>query len=268
MVKEASGVANKAKFEEAMARFRLEFIESSGDRLDEIDAHINRLHAMDGGFTERFLELQRSVHTLKGSAGSFGFPTATVIAHRLEDYIETADTIGPNELDDIQIFVDVIRRIFESGDNPPNAEAAVILRGLPSATAVAAGFSNQTIKDISVVLVMPLSVQRKIVAGELASCGFRVTMAETGVAAVAAVMACHPDMVVASFELADMTGGELAHVFAAIEATRIHRFMLMTSFDLVDPRLASLPDGTAVVRKGNHFAEDLMETLVGWGVFG
>ena len=75
-------------------------------------------------------------------------------------------------------------------------------------------------------------------------------------------------MIVASFELKDMTGGELAHVFAAIEATRKHHFMLMTSFELDDPRLGSLPEGTAVVRKGVHFAKDLMETLVGWGVFG
>ena len=258
-------MANKANFEEAMARFRAEFVDNSGDRLDEIDSQIDRLHTMDDGFDGLFLELQRSIHTMKGTAGSYGFPTVTAIAHRLEDYFETTETIGRAELGYIQVFVDTIRRIFESGDNPSDGEAMAILKGLPNVTADANDTSTQTIKDVSVVLVMPLSVQRKIIASELASCGFRVTMAETGVAAVAVVVANRPEIIVASFELKDMTGGELAHVFASIEATRNHHFMLMTSFELDDPRLASLPEGAAVVRKGVNFAKDVMDILAGWG---
>jgi len=43
------------------------------------------------------------------------FPAITMIAHALEDYIETAGKVGPDHLPAIQAYTDAIRVIADHG---------------------------------------------------------------------------------------------------------------------------------------------------------
>jgi len=63
---------------------RDEYLQGARDQLGEIAELAERLVAA-GDDTAAIEELRREAHRLRGSAGSFGFPQATVVAAELED---------------------------------------------------------------------------------------------------------------------------------------------------------------------------------------
>jgi len=241
-------MSDLSKTDILLQQLRVEFVESCGDSLDEIDGVITRL--IDGGSWDNdFSELLRKVHSIKGSGGTFGFPAITLIAHSLEDYIETAAEIGRAQLDAVQIFIDAIRDIIGQGEKPGDFETTALLRRLPTsgqsqATEQTIGV-DQTVRDIGFLLIMPKGLQRRIIGAEMASCGFRVNLAENAVQAI-----------------------ELARVFRANDATSKTKFLLMTSSDANDAKTLGLPLGARIVRKGDNFSMNLSKHLMDWGVFG
>lgn len=252
--------------EAAIERLRLDFVEGSLERLDELEGVLMALRAHDESFADRFLDLQRHIHSIKGQGSTFDFPAVTQIAHRLEDFIEVSPRIGDSELDVIQIYLDRIRAILESGVNPPASALASLLR--PDDLDPASITKSQQVRVVEMLLIMPKGLQRKIIGEELASCGFRVSMTEDPVAAIGQAIALKPDIIFATQEMAGMTGLELAQVLQIINATRGRRFILLTSADDAQIRRDALPPDTAIVHKGARFTEELMHCLVAWGLFG
>ncbi len=270
-------MSSNADIDALIAGLAQDFIENSSDSLDVVDTVITELAKGDGG---DFLELQRRVHSIKGGGGTFGFPAVTLIAHALEDYIETsgiasgaidgktgAGDIGEKQLRAMQLYADAIRDILDKGVNPGDSETTDILRRLP-ANAQAIAFGDQAPRDIGFLLVMPKGLQRRIIGEELVSCGFRVNTAENAVRAIEFGLANPPDIIAANMFIEDMTGIELARVFKTIDATSKAKFLLMTSSETSDAKTIGLPLNAKIVRKGNHFSEDLTEHLIAWGVFG
>ena len=223
-----------------------------------------------GDWNEDFAEILRHIHTIKGCGGTFGFPAITMIAHALEDYIETAGKVGPDHLPAIQAYTDAIRDIAGHGENPGDNETTKILRGLPvcGTVTVNAIATDQTPRDIGFLLVLPKGLQRRIIGEELASCGFRISLAENAIQAIEIAIANPPHIIAASMVNEDMSGVELARVFKAIEVTENAKFLLMTSSGDTDPEALGLSADARVVRKGDKFIEDMTNHLIEWGVFG
>ncbi len=257
--------------DDLLRQLGLEFLESCEDSLDVVDTNLTHLIQGDnddgGGWDDGFNEILRRIHSIKGSGGTFGFPAVTLIAHGLEDYIETSPTIGTGQLNAIQAYADAIRDIVNRGENPGDGETTKILRALPVSGQAVIG-AGQTPRDIGFLLVMQKGLQRRIIGKELVSCGFRVGLAETGIQAIELGIANPPDIIAASMVNEDISGVELARVFRAIGATAKAKFLLMTSSEGRDPKTIGLPLGARVVRKGDHFSEDLSSHLMEWGVFG
>ena len=155
-------------FEKTLERLKTDYIEGSGDKLGKIDTIIERMHSGTGDRGADFVDLQRDIHSLKGSAGTFGFSSVTIVAHRLEDYIEATRRLSNEQLMDVQVFIDRIRGIFQADVNPTEAEMDAFLRALPSGTATLV--SAQEVRNVIVLLIMPKGVQRSLIGGELASC--------------------------------------------------------------------------------------------------
>lgn len=251
-----------------IAGLALEFIENSSDSIDIIDTILTDLmKGKDGDF----LELQRRVHSIKGGGGTFGFPAITLIAHALEDYIETSRIesvrIDNNHLQAIQIYADAIHDILDKGINPDDAETTEILRRLP-VNAQAIAFGDLTPQDIGFLLVMPKGLQRRIIGEELASCGFRVNTAQNAVLAIEIGIANPPDIIAANMFIEDMTGVELARVFKTIDATSKAKFLLLTSSETGNAKTIGLPLNAKIVHKGPTFSKELTDHLMAWNVFG
>lgn len=256
--------------QEFMARLRQEYMESTRDRLERFEDILEKLHDVGGDDPELLMELQRDVHSMKGSAGSYGFPAISAIAHHLEDYLETCETLSKENLYDIETFIETIRTVIYADVQPEGDVLAAIRASLPTTAKPkqeAKMFSAQATRDVYVMLVMPRGLQRKIISTELASCGFHVQLAENGAEAIARLLAHPADLVLVAMELPDMTGGELAAVLGVLSKTQAAKAAVLTSYDRDDARLKDLPSGVPVVRKGEAFTEDLTNCLTDFGIF-
>ena len=150
-------MTNTSSVDAILKQLTGEFLESCEDSLVIVDDALTRL--MGGGdLNEDFAEILRHIHTIKGCGGTFGFPAITMIAHALEDYIETAGKVGPDHLPAIQAYTDAIRDIADHGENPGDNETTEILRALPvcGTVSVNAIATDQTPRDIGFLLVMNL----------------------------------------------------------------------------------------------------------------
>ena len=259
-------MGKNAALEVALKQLRLDFIDGMIDRLDEIEIILTTLRQYDAAFDETFLDLRRHIHSIKGQGGTFDLPAISMIAHKMEDCIEVSPEINDNELHTLEIYFDRIRNILEAGVNPPEEELPTLLRaGNLDADKI---IKDQNSRVIDILLVMPGGLQRKIIAQELASCGFRLSMFDIPTDALKHALQITPDLVFATQEMVELNGLELARVFNAIEATRNRRFILMTSAEDTRIPADNLPANVAVIRKGPAFFKELMEQLVDWGLFG
>ena len=260
--------ADQSAIDAILKEVRAEFIENTGERLITVDDLISGMMSQTGDSEALLMELQRHIHSIKGLGTTFDFPTVTNVAHRLEDYIETAPEMDNIRLLDVQAFVDVIRRIVESGNDPSPDEAGHIFSSLPVSASANPQTKQTSIDEIHILLVMAKGAQRKIIGKELAACGFHVTNTDTPVDAIRIAIAQKPDIVIASRVMEEMSGSEFAQVMNVLEATRKCRTVIATSSGSDEINAATLPKGTAVIHKGSPFIDELTDQLELWGYFG
>jgi len=244
---------------------RNEFIDGGIERLDLLDNMLLEMRKRDESFDEHMRDLLRHVHSMKGQGSTFDFSSITEIAHTLEDYIEVSPTIGDEQLDAVQIYLDRMRGVLESGENPSPEELRKLLR-LHDISAEE--IHSQGSKTVQMLLIMPKGLQRKIIAQELGSCGFRVIIADDPISAISIAIAKRPDMALSTMFMEQMTGMELVRAFRVIKKTKDIKFILMTSDNNDQDEAFALPSNTVMVRKGKDFTEDLTLALMKWGMFG
>ena len=62
-----------------LADMRQDFIEGARDKLEAVEDEIEGLRFASDGAENHLLEIKRIVHSIKGSGGSFGFPTISKV---------------------------------------------------------------------------------------------------------------------------------------------------------------------------------------------
>lgn len=258
---------NSHEIDSILARLKVEFIESTRDQLDEIETRIDQL---DDGLdisADTLFGVQRRIHNIKGQGATFGFPLVGRMAHLFEDYLENVGGVKRDNIHDLRIFIDTMVEALESGEAYGPTQAEDLLRTLPTGRQ-SYEISSQHVYDVDVLLVMPAGLQRKMIAGELLSCGFRVNRAYDSVEALSHALDLVPDIVFASYDLNGFNGLELARVFSAIKRLHDIHFVLFTSYKADDAHVANLPDNVSIVEKRQDYAKSLSDLLHGWGMFG
>ncbi len=88
-------------------RIRAAFVEESLDNLDGAESQLLQFAAGELGVETVVVTVFRAVHSIKGSAGSFGFDNLQVLAHQFEDLLdhvrEGTTILGP-ELTDLSLL--------------------------------------------------------------------------------------------------------------------------------------------------------------------
>ena len=249
-----------------LQRLRQEFIDSSLEFLDSIEQSVVAIEDPGTDASAQIEEIQRVVHTIKGQGATFDFPAVTRIAHRMEDYMEATAEWGSVMVKGLLKFVDELRAILESGVDPEEAALQAVLNRLPVNTLEV--LNTQAHREVRALLIMPQSTQRKLVAQELAACGFHVMTASTPVKAIAAALATPPTVILATEVLEEMTGHELLGVFHQINKTRESHLALLTSeaTELADH--PGLPEGTVILHKSGKFHEEMGQHFMEMGLFG
>jgi len=249
-----------------LAELRLEFLEDAGDRFENIYTKLNEVEKNAESLDESLRSIKRDVHTLKGQAGPFGFPSITRIMHSLEDFFEMTHEMSPARFPDVRKFIDAAANILDRQQDPGEDITANICANLPH---TAQGISEgQVIRDVPALLVMPRGTQRTLVGKELASCGFRVVTAENPYDAIHTGIDVRPKFAIINRGMKDISGVELANVFKAIGTLSSCRVIVLTSDDDLGDIVSELPHGTVAIHKGADFFGELGEQLIEWGLFG
>ncbi|WP_033069541.1 Hpt domain-containing protein [Thalassospira australica] len=253
-----------------VAGLKQDFIEDTLERIDRIETTIDRVA---GGMDEAsagIAELRREAHTVKGLAGSFGFPLVGAIAHRLEDYIADLTEIDDLEAASLVDFTSWTREIIESGTNPPAEEETRILRSLPTRSAKVDEKDEKSqlsvAQDKEILLVTATAVQAHFLQRELREKGFRTITARTAVEAFETVVQSRPDAVITAAVLDGLSGIELVRALAAMKTLEDKKLGLLTSFDASHPDLEGLPANVAIIsNRGKQTSEHLkqfIETMI------
>jgi len=98
-----------------MEKFRMEFLEEAADLLESANESI--LKAESDGDTELFNAVFRNIHTIKGSAGGFGFDNMSEFSHHLEsllDKLRNGDVTIDADITDLLLKgVDILFEMIE-----------------------------------------------------------------------------------------------------------------------------------------------------------
>lgn len=243
-----------------MAGLRQEFIVDAGDTLEGLFARLEENRTGHGSDAVDLLKtLLRDTHTLKGQGGSFDFPSITMIAHRLEDYLAGIGALESHHIVDTQKFISAMMRILESAADPGDAVCSQILRGLPAKGSAKADFLPES--NYEVMLVASTTVLSRAVEQILNSRGLRVVMLKSPLTAFETAIRSRPDLVIASAMMEGISGIDLARAFASMTATRDIPFALLTSFDRANTELKGLPETVPTIRHDQDVDGQIGEML-------
>ena len=235
-----------------------ELADEAGDMVASLELRLQQVRSgvLDSNSALQFLA--RDSFSLKMAARSGAVAGLAALTHRLDDYLADLEGLTEEHIDDLQVFADKIGALLD-GEPVETQQIASVVRELPSKRSFE--LSDITITDVEVTLVMPKRTAARVVERELAACGYRVSTVLDTVEAIALVVETKPDLVITAMVLPTLSGVDLACALAAMPSTRGIPVALLTSLERDHPDLKALPMNAGLIRRGEHFGDDLAEVL-------
>jgi len=251
-------VDTKKTAEEIVRRLRHEFLDDARDRIANMNVELAEIQDGDQE-GEALFTVRREVHSIKGMAGAFDFPSLGMVAHRMEDYLASTAIQGTLKVADLQDYIDAMSSVVESGQDITEADLIPLLRSLPQDR----DFIPDQMEAVKaeVLLVASTRMVGRAVAAELRNCGFRPILISNPFHALETAARTKPDAVVVQAVLDGVSGVEMLRCLGTLSATESVKKVILTSFGRDDPKLAGLPEGVHIIRLGPHLADDLGDLL-------
>lgn len=240
------------------AQEAIELADEAGDMVASLEL---RLQQVRSGVLESAPALQflsRDSFNLKMAARSGTVPGLAALTHRLDDYLADIQELTEDHVRDLQVFADKIGALLD-GEPVETAHIANVVRELPSKRSF--DLSDIVVTDVEVTLVMPQRTAARVVERELAACGYRVSIVLDAVEAIGLVVETKPDLVITAMVLPTLSGVDLACALAAMPTTKAIPVALLTSLERDHADLRALPMNAGLIRRGEHFGDDLAEVL-------
>ena len=98
MEKNTGNSQASTQIQEVLQKMRLTYIEKLPRQLDEMEALILQLNKGED-FPGSYETLYRAIHSLKGTAGTYGVRIISTICHPFEDYLKASLEGGPGASD-------------------------------------------------------------------------------------------------------------------------------------------------------------------------
>lgn len=243
----------------ALDELRADFLAGARDRLDEIEDGLWSLENPEVDAAEELLTIRREIHSIKGMGTTFGFPSITIIAHRLEDYLADVESPGARHVEDIAVFLDHMRDIVNLAVDPGAEATDALVRSLP--VNFTFNVDDVQTRNVEILLVIPARTVAHFVSSELRACGYRLTMAATPVQALELTILMKPDLIVTAMVMEHLSGIDLARAIRAMSNTEHIPMALLTSTSACSPELRRLPPDVEIIRLGNHLGDDLARVI-------
>lgn len=235
-----------------------EFLEEAQDIMNTLE--IQRSNLCTDYNQDDMAKLRRNVQLLGAQAHTADFGIVSLLAHRLDDYLERINTLAPPHGDDVRMFLDKLEQALDGSLTvTTNKASAELVRELPSKTKFDHEFGDLEKKNIEILVIVPDKATGHIVEREMAECGYRVSFAKTSYKGFELAIRTRPDMILCAGVLDDLSGVDLANAFASMPTVYGIPFALLTSHDWGHPSLKGLPPSSGLVRKGKYFGDDVAE---------
>ncbi|WP_135078679.1 DNA-binding response regulator [Terasakiella sp. SH-1] len=242
-----------------------EFLEEARDIMNSLE--IQRENLRSNYNDDDMGKLLRGVKNLGAQALTADFAIVSLLAHRLEHYLERIPNMDAPHGDNVRLYLDKIESAL---DGTLQVEAtqtsANLVRELPAVTKFDHEFGDLEKKNIEILIIVPDKATAHIVEREMAECGYRVSFAKSSFNGIELAIRTRPDMVLASGQIDQLSGIDLANAFASMPAAQNIPFALLTSNDWGHPSLRALPHTCGLVRKGKSFGDDIAECLKRFGI--
>ncbi len=239
------------------------FLDDTRSKVDTLHELVVELPRLDRK-SDDFLEFARIVHSIKGSAGSFGFPSLGVICHKLEDYVGKTAHFSPKAVGDITAHLDAIESIISRGIDPSDAKSRLLFKQLPVPTEFGPEVAAPVF-HLHALFIGPRDVQFRIVDAELRACGIQSTISPNSFHGVELAVRTHPDFIMVAYVVDLLDGIEIVRVIRAIKrlATTPVVFLKSEQPDERSRRAIrqALPEDVQIVRKGRHFSDDFANAM-------
>jgi hypothetical protein len=208
-----------------------ELLDEARDVIEGLELRLQELRTGSLDAEEAARLLKQDISNLRLKCRSVAVPGLGALTHRLDDYLSNLSTIELQHIGDLQTFGDRIGRLLD-GEEVGEAEIAAVVRDLPANTGFDVG--EVTITDVEATLIVPQRSAARVVARELAACGYRVST--------------------------------VLDPIDAMPATKTIPVALLTSLEPGHPDLAPLPMNTGLIRRGPRFGDDLADVLQRFGI--
>jgi chemotaxis protein histidine kinase CheA len=264
---------NLGSYDDMVRQLDIEYHDDASERIAEMAQCLAQIS--EEGPNEALLsKLRRQGHNLKGTAASFGYPVITMIAHRLETYINDMRQWEAQTLEDLYRFVDQMGEMLDRQVQPSDDEISQIVRSLPAQSidrstpqqAQTASNMDIQIKVVEILLVTPTRTIAKLLSQQIIACGFRVNSVADPIEGLTMALRTRPDMIITSQAMKGMSGVDLICALKSISVTERIPACILTSQEAGAAVFERLPAGTMMLHTGDQFADDFGAAIAQYGL--
>ncbi len=253
-----TGAAGGDGAEATFKALRQEFLEDSGEELQNLISFLNE--AMAGGrpMAVALRDARRVAVNLIGGANGFELPLIGIAAQRFDDYIASLSADDQRGLGNLMAYAETLLDLLAAPDDKEET-ASKLMRRLPAKGTFEP--SEVDVREIEVLLVMSPGVATRVIERELLECGYRVTTVGNSFKALEFAARALPDLIIVSAVMPDLEGIDLMLALKAMPATRNIGAALITSLDPDHASLQHLPPTVPIIKKSASFGDDLTKAL-------
>ena len=241
------------KIQLLLEELRGPFLASTQHRLENLDKLIDTLWNAKEESPETLTEFLGIVHSLKGTAGSVGYPQISVICHHLETYLTGVTRPSESQLEGVQAHIDKIWEGLEIWPQPDKVAIQKLVDTLPKRSSSVSGAPGG---KPTVLLVSQAQSIAQIASFLFSDLGFDVTVIDSPFDAFRLAIEETPDIFVSSAVLNELSGQELIAAIAATKSARKTTMVLLTSSGDRSSMEGDLPMGVQVVST-SHMEEEI-----------
>lgn len=233
--------------DELLAHLQADFLGELGERIDKLE-DLTMAFEKDGATRADFDALYRGVHSLKGTAGTFGFPIISAVCHAYEDYLNAGQQTSPSHLGNCLHYIDLLRatakKIRQGHNEFADIEASIRRLG-----------EQHFAKPYSAMLVEPSKLTAGLCMQALAGLPIRIVQVNDGLHALSRLLSEPFDLLITSQEIKTLNGAALiaAMRLANRPGQTIKAILLTSQPGRIDTPIP--PD--RIIRKDLHVGQNL-----------
>lgn len=240
-----------------MQQLRANYLAELPDHVNELEQLTLGLSKQSDDYAQQYGELYRKVHSLKGSAGTYGLQIVSTICHQMEDSLahiaNDRSKVDDNFLDRCLAYFDLMRSAISSAvqgkTSFPEIEAAL-----------AAMRDTSADRRLAVLLVEPSKVNSRLYFGVLKNLPIQFSVVDSGYAALGLLLHSQFDLLITGYETPLLNGLAL---IAAVRLNKganqdIHAILLTSSNNLQIPPVAQ---PVTVISRNVHIGAELLREV-------